>query len=237
MKLIKTALVATAATIAMTGAANAAEWSFNLGAATEYVFRGIDQTTVLSDGEFFGGADVAFGADDQFYAGVWVSTTGPDFDDGFEYDIYGGWKTAVGGVNLDLGLLYYAYNNSDLGFVSDDYNTLELKVAASVPVGMATLGGAIYYSPDFAGTDESSLYVEANLATTLERGWTISGAVGNFSSDAGFGADDYFTYNVGVTFPVGDQASIDVRYIGAEDEAGAFGTEYDGLVGTLKLTF
>lgn len=245
MKLLKTALCAAAATFAMAGAAQAQDVAFNVGVATDYVFRGIDQT-FDADGQIFGGVDVT---QDQFYGGIWLSNTGPKNAEALEYDIYAGWKPAVGGVNLDLGLIYYAYTDSDVaGGPSSDWNTLEIKAAASMPVGPATIGGAIYYAPEnpgFSGGEESTLYLEANAAWTYKDGGpTVSAAVGTFSFDddavkLATGVDSYLTWNVGVTFPFNDKVGLDVRYHDTDSDATSiYGvTSGDAFVASLKYSF
>jgi len=238
MKLFKVALCAGVATFAMAGAAAAAEVSFNVGIANEYVFRGVKQTS--DQVQVFGGADATF--DGGFYAGTWISNVGPSWDNGFEYDIYGGWKTDVGPVALDLGLIYYGYNNSTYSTITDDLNTLEGKIAGSVPAGPFTVGAAAYYSADAGGSDEDSLYLELNAAYTFEDRATVSAAVGQYDCDClGGGVDSYTTYNIGVTVPVTEKLSIDARYIGNDDDAqsvfGASTAPESIWVATLKATF
>jgi len=239
MKLFKTVLCAAAASLAMGGVASAAEWSFNAGAATDYVFRGIDQSgSHYSENEVFGGADVTFGMDNAFYAGTWVSNTGPGYDNGVEYDLYTGWKSKLGGANIDLGLVFYGYNNSEEGDVRDKSNTFEVKAAASIPAGSWTYGGAVYYSNDYAGSNEASTYVEANLAYTLKSGPTLSAAVGNFSSDCcSDSVGGYSTFNFGVTVPITEKVSLDARYSVVTDDASYFGEKFDGFFATVKATF
>lgn len=211
MKLLKTALCAAVATLAVSGAANAAEFSFNAGIASDYIFRGVDQTAD-AEGQLFGGVDVT---QDQFYGGLWLSNTGPDGDGALEYDLYAGWKPSYAGASFDLGVVYYGYTNNDLGSVSSDLNTFEFKAAVTYPVGPVVVGAAAYYSPENGGfADESTLYLEANVAYTFEgeRAPTLSAAVGNFSID-NFGAlDDYTTWNAGITLPINDMLSVDARY-------------------------
>ena len=216
MKMLKTALCAAVASMAMAGAAQAQDVSFNVGVASDYIFRGLDQT-FDSDGQLFGGVDVT---QDIFYGGAWLSNTGPDGDQALEYDLYAGFKPVVGGATLDLGVIFYGYTDNDLGSVSSDLNALEFKAAASFPAGPFTLGGAAYYSPDNGGfLDESTLYIEANGAYTFEGGPTISAAIGNFSIDNFAPVDSYTTWNAGITFPIGEKFSIDARYHGSDDDA------------------
>lgn len=244
MKHFKLALAATAASMAMAGAAHAdTTWAFNVGGASDYVFRGIDQTYDFSGSgdsgfEVFGGIDVSSGI---FYAGTWLSNTGPNDENGVEYDLYAGVKPSAMGINWDLGLIFYGYNDSNGGTVTSAANTLEIKAAGSVPVGSATLGAAVYYSPEFALSNEPAYYIEANAAYTFENKATISGAVGHQFLDSGFyGVDGYTTWNLGVTYPVTDHVTIDARYIDADSDAGALGgnAAVDGkAVVTLKAAF
>ncbi|MDZ4317828.1 MAG: TorF family putative porin, partial [Phenylobacterium sp.] len=71
MKTLKLTLLAAAATLAMGGAAAAQESpvSFNLGVASDYVYRGVSQTD--EGPQVFGGVDLAIG--EMGYAGIWAS--------------------------------------------------------------------------------------------------------------------------------------------------------------------
>src|SRR5215813_10929099 len=118
--------------------------SANVGLATEYVFRGISQT---SEGPAIqGGADLTCGI---FYAGVWASNldwggtglygfSGNSSVANIEMDWYLGIKPVTGRITWDLGVIYYSYPNAarlgvnSLGVVDNrDYNYVELKVGAS----------------------------------------------------------------------------------------------------------
>jgi uncharacterized protein (TIGR02001 family) len=121
MNVLKISLCAVAATAAMAGASAAfaddapsgpVQLSYNVGAATDYIFRGIDQTTAISEGEAFGGVDAVIFK--QFYAGVWVSNTGESGLGGVETDVYGGWKPSLGPVGLDLGVITYNYTGGQV---------------------------------------------------------------------------------------------------------------------------
>lgn len=212
-------------------------WSFNAGIASDYVFRGIDQTTFGSSGEAFGGVDVTI---NQFYAGTWVSNTGPDFDRGYEYDIYGGWRPSVGGVNLDVGAIFYGYTNSPNGFVSDDFNTFELRAGATIPVGSASFSATGYWSPDFAGSNENAFYGELGASYTFANHATVSAAVGHqWVDDSFFANDGYTTWNVGVSYPVTEHITVALQYVDTDDAAETFtGLPQDQhLVATVRAGF
>jgi uncharacterized protein (TIGR02001 family) len=206
MRTLKLALAAAVGSLALAGAAQAQEddgisFAFNLGANTDYVFRGFSQTD--SDPSVFGGVDATVGL---AYAGVWVSNV--DFFDSTdaEFDIYAGVKPTVGAATLDLGVIYYGY--VDKG--ASNYDYWEFKAAASVPAGPATLGVAAYYSPNFFGAIDDALYLEANASATIpETKFSVSGAIGRQQVE---GPVDYTTWNVGVGYALTDHVSFDVRY-------------------------
>lgn len=193
------AMVATAASAA---SAQDTEFAFNAAATTDYVFRGVSQT----DEEFALslGADLTVGS---FYAGAWTSNVDFGDDTDLEVDIYGGYRTEAAGFALDLGVVGYLYTSAPDGA---DYDYVELKAAASRAVGPVTLGGVVYYSPDFFGAaDEEAWYWEGNLAFTPAEDWTVSGALGVQVLDV---SDDYTTWNLGVAYAATDNLVLDVRY-------------------------
>ncbi|MFZ5668942.1 MAG: TorF family putative porin [Pseudomonadota bacterium] len=213
MKALRLALCAATASFAMAGAASAQEVSFNIGVASDYVFRGVSQTD--EDVQIFGGADVTV---DQFYAGVWASNV--DFGDGTdgEVDLYAGVKPTAGPVTFDFGAIYYGYVNEPSGA---DWAQWEFKAAASVPAGPLTLGAAAYYTPDYTGVfTDDGLYVEVNGSVSPADGWTVSGALGNQQVDTPFGDFDYTTGNIGVTYAF-EKVALDVRFHDSDLGCGA----------------
>ena len=212
MKKLHMLMGVAAATLAMAGVANAGTtFSGNVALATDYAFRGISQTN--EDPAVSGGFDAVNGS---LYAGVWASTI--DFaaqDAELELDLYAGWKPVVGPVTLDLGVIGYLYPSA-----SDDTSELdyvELKGGASItPAEGFTLGGVVYYSPEFTLDGGDAIYAEANAAYTVSDMFSFSGAVGNQSVDAAnyFGpADDsYTTWNLGGTLTY-EGFGFDVRYV------------------------
>lgn len=226
MKALKLAICAATASLAMGGAAYAQEVSFNVGVASDYVFRGASQTD--EEPQLFGGVDLSA---DIFYAGVWASNV--DFGDGTsaEIDVYAGVKPTAGPVSLDFGVLYYGYVDDN-----GDWAQWEFKAAGSVEAGPVTLGAAAYYSPDYTGTNtDTGLYVEANAAFSPAEKWTINGAIGQQSWDLESGGDDsYTTWNVGVAYAINDNFAVDLRWHDTDYE----GDLYDGrAVIALKAAF
>lgn len=203
--------------------------SVNVGGYSEYVFRGFSQTD--EDPAIQAGVDVGAG---MFYAGAWASNV--DFLDStdFEFDLYAGMKPTAGPVTFDLGLVYYGYADQPTGA---DYDYWEGKAAASVPAGPATLGVAVFYSPDFFGVADEAWYYEANAAVAIpETRLAVSGALGRQEQDGGL---DYTTWNVGVGFALTDRISLDARYFdtNASNAADPLGYGDGRVVGGLKFVW
>lgn len=208
MKLLKLALCAAAASFAMATSAAAqdeaaagVDVSWNAGVATDYVFRGFTQT--MRDPQVFGGVDLTSGI---FYAGAWASNV--DFGDetDAEVDLYAGVTPTLGPVSANFGVIYYGY----VGAPDDaEYAYWEGKAAGSVPVGPATVGAAVYYSPEFFGETGEAWYWELNGAYSPTEKLSFSGAFGNQDVEIG---GSYNTWNLGATFAVTDMISVDARY-------------------------
>ena len=228
MKILKTALLAATAALAVTSVAQAADgptYSVNVGVASDYVFRGVSQTN--GDPQLFGGADVAAG---QAYAGIWLSNV--DFGDStnIEYDIYAGVKPEVAGFNLDLAAIYYGYTDTPN---EAKYGYGEVKAAASRTIGKATVGAAYYYSPDFFGADKTATYVELNGAYAINDTVSVSGAYGHQALDVN---KDYSTWNIGAAIAVMPKLSLDVRYWDTSEHD--IGSIYESrFAATLKASF
>ena len=77
----------------------------NFGITSDYRFRGISQNDL--DPAFQGGFDVAHSS--GLYIGTWGSNVsswaaGPTTSTKLEIDLYGGYKTEVAGVGVDVGV-------------------------------------------------------------------------------------------------------------------------------------
>ena len=225
MKTLTTALLAAAATVAMGGAAfaqedSALDLSLNVGAATDYVWRGVSQTD--ESPQISGGIDATIGG--LVYAGTWLSNvdfgTGNDTD--FELDLYAGIRPQLGPVALDLGIQYYGYINAPTG---SDQDFVEFKLAGSVPVGPATVGAAVFWSDNFYGGTGNATYVELNGSSPIGEKFSVSGAVGHQDVDYD---GDYTTWNLGVGYALTDFLGVDLRYHDTNEHD--FGDLYESRV-------
>lgn len=197
-----------AAALLTAGAASAQttpEVAWNVGAVSDYVFRGYSQTD--EEPAIQGGVDVTIGS---FYVGAWASNVDFGDDTDAEVDVYGGFRGEAEGFAFDVGVVGYGYVNAPDGV---DYDYLEFKAAASRAVGPVTFGGVVYWSPDFFGLDEEATYLEANTVIVPADKWTLSGAVGYQWLDVN---DDYTSWNIGVGYAVTEHVAIDVRYHDAD---------------------
>ena len=238
MKFLKIALVAAAASVAMSGAAMAEELklSYNVGVASDYIFRGISNTN--TDPEIFGGVDATYGIG---YVGVWTSnvdfgTPHPDQ----EIDVYAGVRPVVGPVNLDLGVIYYGYTKDKNG-APGSFSYTEVKAAASTAVGPATVGAAVYYSPEFPSKGGEAIYYELNGSIPVGEKLTLSGAVGRQDVDAdgyfsGLG-NSYNTFNLGVSAAVTDHLTADLRYSDTSEHRYGDKLYGEALTVSLKAAF
>ncbi|WP_421736965.1 TorF family putative porin [Caulobacter sp.] len=230
MNLMKISLAAAAATVALSGAAMAEELklSYNVGVASDYVFRGVSNTQ--EDPQIFGGVDATYGIG---YAGVWASNVDFGADDPTaEIDLYAGVKPVVAGTNLDLGVIYYGYVD-DKGMTPGSFSYVELKAAASRAFGPATLGVAGYYSPEFPGKGGNAFYYEVNGSVPVAEKLSVSAALGH-QEIKNYG--DYNTWNIGATYAITSQLAADLRYSDTDEHG--YGKIYgDRVTVSLKAAF
>ena len=126
-----------------------ADWTGNIGWASEYHFRGIFQHSSSASG----GIDYESGG---FYAGTWVADVG----DGLEVDGYFGYGATVGKFDLSVGYTGYFYT----GDFDDTYQ--EINLGASY--GFLSLDIAIgQYDGDFIDDDGAGIAVAIRLAVNL----------------------------------------------------------------------
>lgn len=153
------------------GLANA-DWSANLGWASEYHYRGIFQNSSSASG----GVDFE---QNGFYAGTWAADVG----DGLEIDAYGGYDGEFGDFSYGIGFTGYYYT----GDFDDTYQEINL----STGYGLVTLDVALGQYDNFAGPTEDYTY----YAFTVEKN-------GFYGKYAGFSQDftgEYVEIGYGTT--------------------------------------
>lgn len=217
----------------------------NVGAVSNYLFRGVEQS-LTSDPAVQGGID--WSHDSGLYAGTWISNTefvGYNGDlVSYETDIYAGYTLKVGGVGLDAGLLYYYYRDDST------LNTLEAYVGAT----LGPVTGKVYYTPEYfgaldsSGDDAAGLYVTLSAALPLSDTLTFTPQVGMSSGDgpeAFFGNDpdtgapdgEYVDYSLTLTKSLDAGMSFSFAVVGTTLDTTFYPEDKQKLVVGLKKTF
>jgi uncharacterized protein (TIGR02001 family) len=189
--------------------------SVNIGAVTDYRYRGISQSRLKPAVQ--GGAD--FSHKSGFYIGTWASSIKWIEDGGgdasAEVDIYGGYKFTAGPVGLDVGVLRYLYPNSSLPVNPD---TTELYIAGTY--GPATLKYSHAVTNLFGFSDsKNSYYIDLNA--TIDTGfWGLSFVphVGYQRVNNNSGAS-YTDWSLGLAKDFGNGLSASLAYVDTDTDA------------------
>ena len=148
--------------------------SFNVGATTDYRYRGIAQSRLKP--ALSAGADYAHAS--GLYVGTWLSTIKWIKDAGgdapLEWDVYGGYKGTAGPLGYDVGLLHYNYPSHKL---SISPNTTEIYGALSYSVVTLKYSHALTNLFGFADSKGSG-YLDLSANFDLGDGWSVVPHVG-----------------------------------------------------------
>lgn len=165
---------AVAALSCLPGAAFA-DLSFNVGAVSDYRYRGISQSRLQP--ALQGGVDWSM---DGFYVGSWASTihwikdAGGDAD--VEIDVYGGYKGDIvkDSLSYDVGVLTYQYPRNKLG---TNANTTE--IYGALTFGPATIKYSHAVTNIFGNPDsKNSGYVDLSASFDVGGGVMVAPHVG-----------------------------------------------------------
>jgi uncharacterized protein (TIGR02001 family) len=185
-------LATAAALISLHGAARAEDppaspFSFNVGAISDYRYRGISQTRLKP--ALQGGIDYAHSS--GFYLGTWASTikwVQDSYGDAkIELDLYGGYKGEIAkDVAFDVGVLQYVYPSAKTKLWDAAYkdpNTTELYGAITSGPVTAKLSYALtnlFGNYDFAGNKDSkgSLYLDLSASFDVGGGVMVAPHLG-----------------------------------------------------------
>jgi uncharacterized protein (TIGR02001 family) len=224
--------------------------SFNVGAVSDYRYRGISQSRLGPAVQ--GGADYAPGG--PFYAGTWLSTiqwvkdagraAGIDSGDApVEWDVYGGLKGPVSkDFNYDVGLLGYIYIGESFGNLGlSSPNTGEVygaltfgPVTGKVSVSLTDLFGV----PDSKG----SAYYDLSASFDLGSGFSLVPHVG-YQDIANADALSYTDYSLTLAKDFGKGLSATLAVLGTDADknlyvtSGGQSTADTGVVVGIKYTF
>jgi uncharacterized protein (TIGR02001 family) len=196
-------------------------WSFsaNIGAVSNYVWRGVTQTG--DQAAVQGGIDVAH--DSGFYAGTWISNI--DWgtpDPNYELDLYTGFGGAItDDLSYDLGAIYYAYPDGR------DSDFAELTLSGTYK--WFTLGAAytVYGENDGGLFDDGDWYFFGGAEVDLpyDFGFSVRGGYYSFRHDEGTydvvvnnviytrtESYDYWNYGASITRDAGDFGTFSLNW-------------------------
>jgi uncharacterized protein (TIGR02001 family) len=243
--LVALTLSAAAGAMAQTAAPAAPEstLAYNIGAVSDYRYRGISQTR--KQATLQGGFD--YNDKSGFYVGAWASGIKWIQDAGakdgtVEIDLYGGYKGAAGDVAYDVGFLRYQYQGNTLAKVSGlvDANTNEVYAAATMGLFTAKYS---YATSNLFGNPKStgSYYLDLSAAVDLGEGYSLTPHVGrqSIANGASYSYNDY-ALTLGKDLGNGLSASAAVIGTNAQKDAYVYNGNQlgtSGLVVGVKYTF
>lgn len=180
--------------------------SYNLGATSDYRVRGIKQNN--SNPALQGGIDLAHSS--GLYVGTWGSNvsdwTAAGSASNLEIDYYGGYKTEVSGVAVDVGTIYYKYP----GTSSNIFSTHEAYVGLTYgPVMFKTnyvLGSNYFGTTDSGVSAKGTTYYDLTLSQEVLPKLTAAVHAGYTDyKESAFstlyaGKMSYADYNLGLTY-------------------------------------
>ena len=214
-------LLAGAATVLASTTAMAGTLTGNVGAVSNYVFRGIDLSG--SGAAVQGGVD--YGFDMGLYTGLWV--TNASAANGNEADAYVGYGLNLGEFNLDGGIIYYAYTeDTEVPATGARTNLDYAEVYVGGSLGPASL--KLFYAPEFGGDTGGTvtgdpekgdmMYLTASATLTLEPTISFTPQVGMTTGDGAKDAfgDEYMDYSFTATKKLKDDMSVSLALVGTD---------------------
>jgi uncharacterized protein (TIGR02001 family) len=207
-KTLRNSLAAAALAALLPGAAMA-DLAFNVGATTDYRYRGISQTRLKP--ALQGGVDYTNGG---FYLGAWASTIKWIKDGGgdsnLEVDLYGGYKGELAkDVGFDVGVLAYVYSSNKL---NPSANTTEIYGAITAGAFTAKYSHSVTNLFGFADSHGSG-YLDLSYAVDLGGGWSLTPHLGH-QSVAHRSVASYTDYAVTLGKDMGGGFSLSAALIG-----------------------
>ena len=160
---MKTTRAFLAVTLLSASTIASADWSANIGWASDYYFRGILQKSSSASG----GIDYT---KNGFYVGTWVADVAGPFGDGLEVDGYFGYNGEIAEVTYGIGYTGYFYT----GDFDDTYQEVNL----SAGYGWFNFDAAIGQYENFGGATQDYQFYAATIS---HRG--LYGKYGTFQDD------------------------------------------------------
>lgn len=187
---------------------------------SDYRFRGISQ----SGKHIAAQASATLAHSSGFYGSFWASSIDDYVAAGAdaELDLIAGYSTAVGGVTLDGGALYYVYSSAVKGAPTD---FVEFYGSVKGPIGPVTLKAGFAYAPKSNALSvgfgkEDNLYVYTDASFTLPETPVGFSAHLGYSPDTTFiTGDKYLDWSLGMTY-TWKAATFGVSYVDTDHAKG-----------------
>jgi uncharacterized protein (TIGR02001 family) len=190
-KTMKKLLLATSALMALTSVPSVAlaDVAFNVGAFTDYRYRGISQTRLKPAVQ--AGVDYS---NSGFYLGAWASSIkwikDAKGDSNIELDLYGGYKGELAkDLGYDVGVLTYVYSGNKL---SPSANTTEIYGALTFGPVTAKYSHSTTNLFGFARSSGSG-YLDLSATFEVADGWSVAPHLGvqSVRRNSNFSYTDY----------------------------------------------
>jgi len=224
---LSTLLVGTAAMAQTTAPEPDYTLAYNVGAVSDYRFRGIAQTSTNAALQ----AGVDFAHKSGFYAGVWGSNVSwiRDYigatDGALEVDLFGGYKGAITkDLAFDVGVITYQYPSNTAGNVAGFVNANTTEVYGALTYGPVTAKYSQSTGNFIANANSSgSAYLEVAATFDLGNGFSVTPHIGrqtipNQTNNAG----DYTDYSVTLGKDFGNGLSATIAAVGTNANKGFY---------------
>jgi uncharacterized protein (TIGR02001 family) len=223
-KFTRSALAAAIVTVGSTGgvaftSTATAELSVNIGAVSNYYFRGFSET---DDGAAIQGG-IDYEHESGFYVGTWLSSVDFGDDTSYEMDLYLGFADEFdNGFGYDVGYLYYAYPDArdDSGSLSADFGEVYGEVSFDTgPVGLYTGMAYVVNDSSDSALEKKDMYYYAGLDIPFMDVYSAGFLVGRTNFDDS-DLDNYTHYTASLARDAGDwgEFSFNLEYVDESDE-------------------
>jgi uncharacterized protein (TIGR02001 family) len=193
---------------------------------TDYNFRGISQSDRRPSLQ---GYFEVQGWDNFVYAGIAALQTRLPTRPDAEIDLTAGIRPKFGPFTFDFGVIHYFYPNETQLFFAGapatppdtDFTEAAGKVSFTLQE-VLTLGGNVFYTPDWLGSGASATYASVTAKYLLPEaavgaGWSVSGELGRYTLGrvdpylGGINLPDYTYWNAGIAYNY-KNFTVDLRY-------------------------
>ncbi|MBK5931608.1 TorF family putative porin [Halochromatium salexigens] len=183
----------------------------NIGAVSNYIWRGVSQTG--DEAAVQGGLDLSH--ESGFYAGTWASNVDFGADEAnYELDVYAGYDFILPNDDFSLGLntIYYAYPDGD-----SDIDFWEIGISGGYKWVSLGIQYTAWGDDDNEDTlfDEGDLYYSIGVDVPLAEGFSIGAFAGYYDFDNDVSDDvnaDYSHWGATISKEAGDFGTFNFTY-------------------------